>query len=164
MTQDDIYSLQDYTTGNGTLTLETDEGTPQSTPVALVQDVEITLTSSHEDLFTADSTKREDVLRHSQMVNVSIGFVGWDGEFAKQVLGGSGGTSGTSLADDSSPQRFMLTATFPSRNNANEIDVTVEGITFEEIPLFSGSSGEFTTWEIEGTGEDVTTYDVATPA
>jgi hypothetical protein len=105
MTQDTIYSLQDYTNGNGALTLETDEATPQSTPVALVQDVEITYTSSHENLFTADSKKREDTLEHSAMVEVSIGFVGWDGEFAKQVLGGSGGTSGTSLADDSNPQR-----------------------------------------------------------
>jgi len=160
MTQDEIYALQDFTT----LDLETDEMTPQTTPVAGIQNVEIMLSFSHEDLFTADTIKREDVLQHSATVPVDIGFTFWDGEFAKQVLGGSGGTSGTSLADDSSPQRFQISGTFASRNAANEVDLTVEGITFEEIPLFMGEQGGFTSWDISGVGDDVTTYDVAAPA
>lgn len=152
-----LYSLDDY----GTLTVATDDDT--DVPIGGVTDVSAVASHSIERLHTADSNKIADQLQHEFSVDVEIGFMYWDGSFAEQWLGGSGST-GTSYTDTTSPQKFTLDGTFDSRDDSNQIDMTIEGITFEEMPLIEASNGEYVSWELSGTGEDVTTYDVSAPA
>jgi hypothetical protein len=152
-----LYTLDDY----GTLTIETSGGT--ATPIGGVTEVEAMANVSIEELHTADSIKVADKLQHEFNVDVSIGFMFWDGTFAEQWLGGDGST-GTSMADTTTPQKYTLNGTFQSRDSSQEIDMAIEGITFESIPLMTGSNGEYTSWDLDGSGEDVTTYSVSAPA
>lgn len=152
----DLYTLDDY----ATLTVETSGAT--ETAVGGITDFTVTTSVEIERLETADSIKVVDQLQHGHRVEVEIEFMFWDGDFAAQWLGGDGST-GTSMADTTSPQEYTLNATLPSRDGSNEISMTVEGITFEEIPLVEASDGEYVSWNLSGTGTDVTTYEVAAP-
>lgn len=153
----DVYTLDDYTT----LDLNTSGGT--TVGVAGVQEVTVVANVSMEQLYTADSIKIADQLQHEAAIEVEIGYSYWDGDVAAQWLGGDGSTA-TSLTDTTSPQKYELSGTFQSRDGSNQIDATVTGITFEEMPLMDASRGEYVQWDLSGTGEDVTNYDITTPA
>jgi hypothetical protein len=146
----DIFWLDDYTT----LDLST-PGDGTATPVAGIQNVEIVPNVSMERLYTADSIKIEAQKQHEAAVNVTIGYSKWDSTVAEQWLGGGGDTSANSLTDTSDPQKYELSGTFESQNGDRTMDVTVTGITFEEMPLMAASRGEYVQWDLEGTGEDI---------
>jgi len=154
----EAYFLDDFST----LDLETGEATPTSTPVAGIQDVEIIPSVSIERLYTGDSIKIDSQKQHEFSVDVSIGFSKWDNVLAEQWLGGGGGTSGNSMTDTNDPQKFSLN-TFDqmSVGGGTTINVQVSGITFEEMPLFSASRGEYVQWDLEGMGEDIDDYSTA---
>jgi hypothetical protein len=158
MSRDKIYTLQNFETLDLT---EADGDT--ATPVAGIQEVTLVTEMSMEQLYTADSIKIADQMQHEAAINVEIGFSFWDGEVAAQWLDGSGGNTATSLTDTSKPQKYEISGTFQSRDTSQEISATVTGITFESMPLFEASRGEFVQWDLSGTGEDVTTYEVAAP-
>lgn len=153
----DAYWLDDFTT----LDLETDEGTPTSTPVAGIQNVEIVANFSIEKLYTADSTKIDAQKQHEAAINVNIGYSKWDSVVVEQWLGGGGGTTANSLTDTSDPQKYQLSGTFDSVDDTTTIDVTVTGITFESMPIFSASRGEYVQWDLEGTGEDISDFQIS---
>jgi hypothetical protein len=158
MSESEIFTLQDFST----LDLSTDAGSTE-TPVAGIQDVTIIPNVSIETLYTADSIKVADKMQHEAAVNVEIGYAFFDGAVVEQWLGGSGST-GTSLTDTSDPQEYSITGTFDSRDDSMQINVTVEGITFEEMPIFDASRGEYAQWDLSGTGTDITNFDVSAPA
>lgn len=141
---------------------ETDAATPTSIPVAGLQEVAITPSVSIEQLYTGDSIKIEEQKQHEFSVGVTIGFSKWDPAFAEQWLGGAGSTSTTTMTDTSDPQKFAINTFDPvSVGGGTTITIGVEGITFEEMPLFDGSRGEYIQWDLEGTGEDITDYSSA---
>lgn len=144
--------LDDFTT----LDLQTSGST--STPIAGIQSVEISGEVSLERLYTADSIKIEAQKQHEAQVSVSIGYSKFDAAIVEQWLGGSG-SSANSLTDTSDPQKYQISGTFEEVSGTNEINLTVTGISFESMPLISASRGEFVQWDIEGTGEDITTFE-----
>lgn len=148
----EAYFLQDYST----LDLETDEGTPTSTPVAGITSVELVANVSINRLFTADSIKVEEQKQTEHLVDVNIGFAKFDPVIVEQWLGGGGGSSANSMADTSDPQKYAInTADFVSAGGGTTYSINITGITFESMPLFSASQGEFAQWDLSGTGTDV---------
>jgi hypothetical protein len=153
----EAYWLDDF----ATLDLETGEATPTSTPVAGIQNVTIIPSVSVEQLYTGDSIKIDAQKQHEFSVDVSIGYSKWDPVVAEQWLGGGGGTSANSLTDTSDPQKYQITGEFDSVNDNTTLSVTVEGITFEEMPIIDASRGEYVQWDLEGVGEDMTDLSTA---
>jgi len=159
MSKDTIYILDDF----ATLDLVEDD-TDSATPVAGIQDVSIIPNAPIETLYTADSKKVADKFDHEHVVQVDIGYSFFDGEVAAQWLGGSGGTTATTWQDDSGPQHYELTGTFEARDGSQQIETTVSGITFEEMPLFDAARGEYAQWDLSGEGIDITNFEVVSPA
>ena len=152
------FHSQDYQV----LTLETESAT--ETVVAGLEGLTITPTTTTDQHYTADSVKINDQVSYEHAVNVEIETAYWDGDFAKEWLGGSGASS-TSWADTSDPELFQIaTYTHDARDGSNELTAEVENITFEEIPLVEWSQGEYLSWNLSGTGEDIPNFDVTTPA
>lgn len=148
-----------YWFDDATLTLETNEGTPTSIPVAGLQEVEIIPSTSIEQLWTGDSIKIEAQKQHEFQVDVTIGFSKWDPLFAEQWLGGGGGAEANSMTDTSDPQKFNINTFDPvSVGGGTTINIAVDNITFEEMPLFSASRGEYVQWDLSGVGEDISDY------
>lgn len=155
MSRGETYRLQDYST----LDL-TEEDSSTATAVAGVQNVSIEPNVSIEHLYTADSLKVADRLQHEFQVNVEIGYAFFDGDVVSYWLDGSGGSTATSMTDTSDPQTYQLAGNFVSADGNNQIDVTVTGITFESMPMLDAANGEFAQWDLEGTGEDISNFDV----
>lgn len=148
----EAYYLQDY----DTLDLETDESSPTTTPVAGIVDVELVANVSIERLFTADSIKVEEQKQSEFTVDVNIGFAKFDPAIVEQWLGGGGGTSANSMTDTSDPQKYAInTADFISAGGGTTYSINLTGLTFESMPLFSASQGEFAQWDLSGTAADV---------
>ena len=151
-----------YWFDDATLVLETDEETPTEIPVAGLQEVAITPSVSIEQLYTGDSIKIDSQKQHEFEVGVTIGFSKWDSTFAEQWLAGAGGSSANSMTDTSDPQKFALNTFDPvSVGGDTTINIQVTGVTFEEMPLFDSSRGEYNQWDLEGTGEDIEDYSTA---
>jgi hypothetical protein len=147
-----------YWFDDATLTLETDESTPTSIPIAGLQEVEVIPSMSIDRLYTGDSVKIDTQKQHEFSVDVSIGFSKWVVDIAKQWLGGQG-SSASSLTDTSDPQKFQLNTFDPvSVGGGTTINMKITGITFEEMPLFAASRGEYVQWDLSGVGEDVSDY------
>lgn len=147
----DAYWLDDFST----LDLQTEDQSQSDTPVAGIQNVELVPNVSIEQLYTADSIKIESQKQHEAAVDVNIGWSKWDSEVVEQWLGGAG-SSANSLTNTGDPQKYQIVGTFESVSGDRTLDVTVEGITFEEMPIIAASRGEFVQWDLDGTGEDVT--------
>jgi len=151
-----------YWVDDASLTFETAESTPTSIPVAGLQGVEIIPSVSIEQLYTGDTIKIEAQKQHEFSVDVNITYSVWDPIFAEQWLGGGGGTESNSMTDTSDPQKFSINTFDPvSVGGGTTINIQVDGITFEEMPLFAGDRGEYVEWDLSGTGEDITDYSTA---
>jgi acyl-homoserine lactone acylase PvdQ len=140
---------------SATLNLDTDGGT--DIPVAGLQNITVTPSVSMESLFTGDSIKTEAKKQHEFEVTVEIGFSKWDLTLATQWLGGADDTStANSITDTNDPQKYSLTSEFTAVGGGTTWTLTVDGITFEEMPIIDASRGEFVEWGLTGTGEDMT--------
>ena len=150
---EDAYVLDDFTT----LDLQTEDQTQTVTPVAGIQGVTIIPAVSIERLYTADSIKISEQKQFEALVNVEIEYSLWDQDASvvQQWLGGAG-SSATSWTDTTDPQKFQIVGTFDSVNGDRTLDTTIEGITFEEMPVIDGERGEFLSRNLSGTGEDIT--------
>jgi hypothetical protein len=152
-------STNAYFFDDASLTFETDESSPTTVALAGLQEVEIIPSVSIEQLYTGDSIKIDSQKQHEFSVDVTIGFSKWDQALGEQWLGGSGGTTATSMTDTTDPQKFNVNTYDPvSVGGGNTINIKVEGITFEEMPLAAASRGEYEQWDLNGTGEDITDY------
>jgi hypothetical protein len=155
-------SAEAYWVDDATLTFETDAATATAIPIAGLQGVEIIPSVSIEQLYTGDSIKIDAQKQHEFSVDVNITFSKWDPTFAEQWLGGGGDTSANSMTDTSDPQKFAINTYDPvSVGGGTTINIQVDGITFEEMPLFAGSRGEYVEWDLSGTGEDIVDYSTA---
>lgn len=151
---EDVWYFDDFTT------LDLQDSTGTTVPVAGIQGLTVVPSVSIERLYTADSGKIEAQKQHEYSVDVSIEYAKWDSEaqVVQQWLGGGGNSTSTSWADTTDPQAFQISATWDSENADRTLDFTVEGITFEEMPLIDGSMGEYLSRDLSGTGEDITDY------
>jgi len=148
---------QIYALRNATLTATTQGG--DATTVAGLRNVEISAGVDMTRFSTADSIFDEDKMQSNFSVDVSIEYAKFDGEIVGEWLGGDG-TTATSMTDTSRPQLFKIEGVFESRGGGKQIDVTVEEIDFEEMPVFSGGEDEYAAWNLEGNGAKLTNFDV----
>jgi hypothetical protein len=143
-----------YFFDSGVLTLEETSSSTDFAPIGL-QDVTVTPAFEHEELFTADSTFREDVKRHTHSVNVEISYSKLPLEFAQQWLGGSGGTTATASQDDESVALFNATLVSTSADGSVERTLEVTEIHFAEFEVLNGSQGEYEEYSLSGSGRTV---------
>jgi len=145
-----------------TITLETQDQTNTATAVAGIRGITIEAEfQTLEHLYTADSVKKDTSKQAQFIAPITIEYALFDGDFQEQWAGGAG-SSGTSIADTSDPQEFKLTADFRSDSNTDQLEVTVENITFSNIPIFDGSQDEYMVWGLEGEGGDITNLSTTT--
>lgn len=149
----DPYHLRDY----ASLDVQEEDGST-NLPVAGISDVSIVPSVTIDHLDTADSIKANTRKQHTFRCEVNIGYALFDSSAAlvQQWLAGSGGGTASSMTDTSDPQTFQVSGSFDKVGGGTTLNATVTGITFEEMPVFDGSQDEFTTWDLTGTGEDIT--------
>jgi len=157
---EEAYVLDDY----ATLNVEESNGNT-SVPVAGIQGVTIIPNVSIERLYTADSIKIEEQQQFEFSVDVGIEYSLWDDSatFVKQWLDGSGGLTGTSMADSTDPQKFKIVGKFNSVNSNRQLQADVTGITFEEMPVIDTEMGEYVSRDLSGTGEGIENVSTSVP-
>jgi hypothetical protein len=138
--------------GSATLTVKTDGGT--SIPIAGLQELEIIPGYEHEELFTLDSTFRENVKRYEHNVSVDITYAKFDVTAAQEWLGGEGATA-TASQDTNDPELFRIEDVSESADGEYVRDTVVKKVHFPEFPILSKSYGEFEEWDLSGTGRTV---------
>ena len=149
--------------GYSTLELAIDGG-GTTTPVAGIQGVTLVPNVSIEQLYTGDSIKIEEQQQHEAAVDVGIEYALWDAEASvvQQWLGGEGSTA-TSWTDTNDPQKFQISATWGSVGGDRTLDMTVTGITFEEMPVIDTEMGEYVSRDLSGTGEGIENVATSVP-
>jgi len=105
-----------------------------------------------ERLYTADSIKTQAKKHGEVSVPIEIDYSEWDTAFAQEYMN----DTGDAIDDTSDPPEFTLTGAFDDEGGNNQINVTVEGITFENPPIFDADRDEFVEWGLSGTGDDIT--------
>jgi len=121
---------------------------------------EVTIEISYgtfERFFTADSIKRAASKQAELAIPVSVEFAFFDPAFIQEYTDGTG-----SVADTSDPPEFDFSGEFRSRDNDKKINVGVEKVNFDTIPVFDGSENEFAQWGIDGEGADLTNFEGGT--
>lgn len=142
-----------YWFDEGTITLQEQGQSTDFDPIGL-QGLTITPAFEHEELFTADSTFRDDVKRHSHSVNVEIDYSKWTIEMAQTWLAGGGGTA-TASQDNADVAKFNVTAVSTSADGSVERTIEVTDIHFAEYPSLDGSQGEYEEYSLSGTGRTI---------
>ena len=138
--------------------LSVDEATGDtSVTVAGLQGIEVSGQVAIERLYTGDSIKIDSQQQHEFQVPVSVEYSLWADDFAKEWLGGEG-SSASSLTDTSDPQKFNINALEFDDRTGQTYSLSVDNITFEEMPIFQGSRGEFISWDLDGVGEDISDF------
>ncbi len=144
---------------SGVLTIK-DPADDSEILVAGVRQVDITAAYEHQDLYTFDSSFRENVKRYEHDVNVEITYAKFSIEFVQEWLGGEGATA-TASQDDSDPMLFNLDRVSPSADGGFERTTAVTDIHFPEFPIDSASYGEFEEWDLSGSGREVEVTDTS---
>jgi len=142
-----------YFFDEGSLTLVEQGQTEEFQPVGL-QNVTVTPAYEHENLFTADSTFREDVKRHTHTVDIEIGYSKFSIEMAQTWLSGGGGTA-TASQDNNNVAQFNATLVSTSTDGTVERTLEVTNIDFPEPEFLNGSQGEYEEYTLSGTGETI---------
>jgi len=142
-----------YYFDQGVLTLTESGDTTEFNPVGL-QDLTITPAFEHEELFTADSTFREDVKRHTHSVDVEIGYSKFSLEMAQTWLAGGGATA-TASQDTSDVAKFSVKAVSTSTDGSIERTIEITDVHFPEYEVLNGSQGEYEEYSLTGTGRTV---------
>lgn len=136
-----------------TLTVKTESGT--SITVGVLKNVEIVDAVEQDDLYGANSIKRQATKQREFKVNVSVGYAKYDVALIQQWQGGSGASS-TGVVDTSDPALFEITGEVTPTDGGTNLKGVVEEVRFPEMPVFSASEGEYVEWSGEGVGKDVT--------
>lgn len=139
--------------GDGALTWE-DPADDSEIVFAGVREATITPAYEHAELYTIDSTFREDVKRYEHNVNVEITYAKFSLEFAQEWLGGEGATA-TASQDNSDPMKFNLENVTQSSDGTFERTTAVTDVVIPELPLDSASYGEYEEYSLTGSGRTV---------
>jgi len=123
-----------------------------SIPIAGIREVTITPAYEHTELYTIDSTFREDVKRYEHNVNVEITYANFSLELAQEWLGGEGSTA-TASQDTSDPTLFQVEDVHQSADGGFERTVSVTDVVIPEFPVVDASYGEFEEYGLTGSGK-----------
>lgn len=135
------------------LTVKTSSGTSLS--VGVLKDVSIIPGVEVDELYGADSIKRQSVKQREFSVQVTVGVASYDVTMIQEWLGGSGSSS-TSIVDTADPAQFNVIGQVTPDGGSTDLKGDVSGVVFPEMPVFEASEGEFVTENIEGMGKNVT--------
>lgn len=119
-----------------------------------VREYDVAAVDEHTELYTIDSNFRDTVKRYEHNVNVEITYAKFSLEFAKEWLGGEGATA-TASQDDSDPMKFDLESVTPSADGGFERTTSVTNVVFPELPIDSGTYGEYEEYSLTGSGRQV---------
>jgi len=125
-----------------------------SVPIAGIREVTITPAYEHTELYTFDSTFREDVKRYEHNVNVEITYANFSLELAQEWLGGEGSTA-TASQDDADPALFQIEDVHTSADGGFERTVAVDDVVFPEFPAIDATYGEFEEYGLTGSGKQI---------
>lgn len=143
-----------------TLTFQT-EANSNSLTAAKLRGVTITVTANHQEFYSADSVKREDVKRRELAVEVEIEYAQFNEDVAQYWLQGDDSTTSTSINDTSDVTLFNLTGEVNQTDHTGSsgdesLKAVVSEIHFEEMPVFDSQEGEYLAQNLTGRGSDVT--------
>ena len=148
---EEAFHLQNATTLNWTI-----GGT--SYPVAGISDATITLSQGIVELYTGDSTTREDKYAEEKTFEADITVRKWDHELiGTEIL------DGESINDSSEIPDTTLEGTFESAQSDREVTIELVGGSTEEWPIFDLSLGDYGEWQLSMTFDDIETFEVTTP-
>lgn len=145
---------QAYHGADGTLAIQTMAGTSMN--IGGLRGINIVPGVEVDDLYTADSIKREDSKQRQLGVLVECTIVKLDVAMAQEWLGGSGASS-TGMVDTTDPALFQVTAEVTPAGGGTNKKAVVDDVRFPEFPLFADIS--YDGWEetqLTGDGADVT--------
>lgn len=131
---------------------------PQSgdVPVAGLQSVSVMLSADHVELFTADSIKREAVKKRELSIPIEVEYAKFDKTFAEWWMGVT--SAGSSISDTSDVALFSIDGTITSSDGSTTLEITVDDVYFEEMPIWESTEGEFISQSLSGTGSDVSNF------
>jgi len=140
---------------SGALTVETDSGT--AIAIAGVTDITIVPAYEIEELYTADSTLREYAKQYEHNVSVELTVQKWDVTAAQEWLGGEG-ASATASQDTADPEKFTVEVVTPSADGGTTFERTaaVGEVVFSDWPMVDGSYGEYESYDLSGSGKELT--------
>lgn len=143
-----------------TLSIEEENGS-SAVAVAGLKNVTAMLSAEHVKLFTADSIEREEVKKRELEIPVEIEYAKWDESFAQWWMAGGGSSTATSVTDTSDVTTFSInTAEVTSADGSTTLQLQIDGIFFEELPIWEANEGEFITQSLSGEGKTVSDYSV----
>lgn len=142
-----------YFANKGTLTVG-------GNTIAVVKDVEITVSADHVPLYGWGTIKRVAVARHSLRVAVKVGFA----KFGMQTSGASpgwffsivsptAGSTATGVEDTNSVKLFTVIATFTGENG-DLFKATISNVFFPNFPT-KATEGAWMRLDLDGEGSDV---------
>ena len=139
------------------MTLSVDDPDAGAVPVAGLQSVSVSLSAEHVELFTADSIKREAVKKRELSIPVEIEYAKFDETFAQWWMGVS--SASATIEDTSDVALFSIDGELTSSDGATTLEVSVDDVYFEEMPIWESEEGEFVSQNLSGTGKDVSNFD-----
>lgn len=128
-------------------------------PIAGIRDVTITPAYEHAELYTMDSTFREDAKRYEHDVNVEITYAKFSIDMVQEWLGGEGATA-TASQDTSDPTLFQIEDVTTAEGQI-ERTTAVSDVIIPEFPVVEGTYGEFEEYGITGSGVDISVTDTS---
>lgn len=143
-----------------TLSIQNESDT--NVPIAGIREVTITPAYETTELYTMDSTFREDVKQYEHNVNVEITYAKFSLDLVQEWLGGEGATA-TASQDTSDPTLFAIEDVTSTADGTIERTTAVNDVIIPEFPVIDGSYGEFEEYGITGSGRDVSVTDTSGP-
>lgn len=138
-----------------TLSIETEDDVPVTAPVASLQQVTVTPSFNMVELYSADTTKRQDVKQNQFSVSVDIGVSSWDVVLLTEWMGGDGAAASTP-ADTTDPATFTVTGAVSPSGGGTDLEAVVTGVTFGEMPVMDAQTDSFIQKNFSGDGADIT--------
>ena len=137
-----------------TATLTVEEGDDEI-PVGALQNVSISASAEHVELWSMDTILREGVKRREASIDVEFEVAAFDEEFAQRWMGGGTGAS-TSIEDTSDVTLFTVSSTIEADDDeGNDLTVEVEDVYIDEMPIYDAQMGEWIMQNVTGNGKQI---------
>jgi hypothetical protein len=139
----------------GVITVAGASGTPAALTLALVKDIEATVSWEHVEAYGWGTVQRAGVAKHSQKVTVKIGWIKFAPKLAEWFpfyIGEPAAGAGT-LTDSNAVTLFTVTAQFNPLDSTGTVKMlrTVTGVYFPNFPM-KATEGQFVKVDMEGYG------------
>jgi hypothetical protein len=147
-----------YFANMGVITVAGGSGTPAAKTLAVVKDVEATVSWEHVGAWGWGSNLRVGVAKHTQKVAVKIGYISFApkvGEWFPYYIGDSSAGAGT-ITDTNVVTLFTVTAQFNPVSATGTVKMlrTVSNVYFPKFPMKS-TEGQWVKVDLEGEGSTI---------